>query len=76
MIFDDLLFLVLCHIVDLMITVEHQRKLKLMKTEEIEKKKEEKVDISISNDEIGFLNFLRFIIFTILATLKVLLLFH
>ena len=41
-----------------------------MKTEEIEKKKEEKVDISISNDEIGFLNFLRFIIFTILATFK------
>ena len=39
-----------------------------MKTEEIEKKKEEKLDISISNHEIGFLNFLRFIAFTILVT--------
>ena len=32
-----------------------------MKTEDIEKKKEEKLDISISNHEIGFLNFLRLI---------------
>ena len=31
-------------------------------------KVEEKLDISISNHEIGFLNFLRFIAFTILVT--------
>ena len=31
-------------------------------------KKEEKLDISISNYETGFLNFLRFIAFTILVT--------
>ena len=37
-------------------------------------KKEEKLYISISNHEIGFLNFLRFIAFTILVTLKILLL--
>ena len=33
-------------------------------------KKEEKLYISISNHEIGFLNFLRFIAFTILVTFK------
>ena len=33
-------------------------------------KKEEKLDISVSNHEIGFLNFLRFIAFTILGTFK------
>ena len=44
--------------------------------EEIEKierkyrKKEEKLDTSISNHEIGFLNFHRFIAYTILVTLK------
>ena len=31
-------------------------------------KKEEKLDTSISNHEIGFLNFLKFISFTILVT--------
>ena len=45
-----------------------------MKTEKIEKKKEEKLYTSISNHEIGFLNFLRFIAFTILVTFKSLLL--
>ena len=45
-----------------------------MKTKEVERKKEEKLDISNSNHEIGFLNFLRFIAFTILVTLKILLL--
>ena len=34
------------------------------------KKKEDKLDISISNHEIRFLNFLRFIAFTILVTSK------
>ena len=33
-------------------------------------KKEEKVEISISNHEIRFLNFLRFIAFTIRVTFK------
>ena len=33
-------------------------------------KKEEKLDTSISNNEIGFLNFHRFIAFTILVTFK------
>ena len=33
-------------------------------------KKEEKLDTSISNHEIGFLNFLRFIAFIILVTFK------
>ena len=33
-------------------------------------KKEQKLDISVSNHEIGFLNFLRFIAFAILVTLK------
>ena len=33
-------------------------------------KKEEKLDISISNHENGFLNFLRFIAFTIVVTFK------
>ena len=33
-------------------------------------KKELKLDISISNHEIGFLNFLRFTAFTILVTFK------
>ena len=41
-----------------------------MKTEEIEKKKEEKPNTSISNHEIGFLNFHRFKAFTILVTFK------
>ena len=41
-----------------------------MKTLEIEKKKEEKLDISISNHKTGFLNFLKFIAFTILVTFK------
>ena len=38
-----------------------------MKTEEIERKKEEKLDSSISNHEIEFLNFHRFIAVTILV---------
>ena len=42
---------------------------KTMKTEEIEKK-EQNFDISISNHETGFLNFLRFTAFTILMTFK------
>ena len=42
-----------------------------MKTQKIENKKEEKLDISISNHETGFLNFLRFIAFTILVTYEV-----
>ena len=33
-------------------------------------KKEEKLDTSISNHEIGFLNFLRFLAFTVLVTFK------
>ena len=33
-------------------------------------KKEEKLDISVSNHKTGFLNFLRFIAFTILVTFK------
>ena len=43
-----------------------------MKNNEDKKKrrKEEKLDTSISNDEIGSLNFLRFIAFTILVTFK------
>ena len=36
------------------------------------KKTEEKLHISISNIEIGFLNFVRFILFTILVTFSVL----
>ena len=40
-----------------------------MKTEEIEKKGE-KLDISISNHEIGFLSFLRFIASTTFVTFK------
>ena len=36
-------------------------------------RKEEKIDISISNDEIGFLNFLGFIAFKILVTFRSLL---
>ena len=53
-----------------MITDSQKWGSKTVKTEEIEKKKEEKLDISISNHEIGFLNFLRFIAFTILMTFK------
>ena len=41
-----------------------------MKTEEIERKKEEKLDTSNSNHETGFLNVFRFIAFTILVTFK------
>ena len=41
-----------------------------MKTEEIEKKKEEKLGISISNHKIRLLKFLRFIAFTILRAFK------
>ena len=41
-----------------------------MKTEEIEKKEEEKLDLSISNHDTRFLNFLKFIAFTILVTFK------
>ena len=33
-------------------------------------KKEEKLDFSVSNHKIGFLNFLRLIAFTILVTFK------
>ena len=40
-----------------------------MKTEETEKKGE-KVDVSISNHETGFLSFLRFIAFTTFVTVK------
>ena len=47
-----------------MITDSQKYKWEIMKTEEIEKKKEEKFDISISNHETGFLNFHRFIAFT------------
>ena len=41
-----------------------------MNIDEIEKKREQKLDISISNHEIWFLNFLRFTAFTILGTFK------
>ena len=37
---------------------------------EIKKKKEEKLDISISNRKIELLNFLRFVSFTVLVTFK------
>ena len=47
-----------------MITDSQKYKWEIMKTEEIEKKKEEKFDISVSNHETGFLNFHRFIAFT------------
>ena len=36
----------------------------------MEKKRKKKLDISISNHEIGLLNFLRFIAFTIFLTFK------
>ena len=58
---------VLCHNVALMIVKKANEK---MNTDEIEKKKEEQLDISIPNREIRFLNFLRFIAFTILGTFK------
>ena len=58
---------VLCHNVALMIVKKANEK---MNTDEIEKKKEEQLDISIPNREIIFLNFLRFIAFTILGTFK------
>ena len=51
-----------------MITDNQNCELKIMKTEEIQKSKEEKLDISISNHEIRFLNFLRFIAFIILVS--------
>ena len=41
-----------------------------MKTEKTEKKKEKKLDFLFSNHEIGILNFLLFIAFTILVTFK------
>ena len=41
-----------------------------MKTEEIEKKKGRETFISISNDENGFLIFLRFITFIILVAFE------
>ena len=40
----------------------------VMKTKEIQKNKEKKLDISVSNRKIGFLNFLRFIAFIILVS--------
>ena len=63
--FDRLLLLVLCRIVALMIPDCQKCEWKIIKTEEIEKKKENELDVSISNHETGFLNFLRFIAFTI-----------
>ena len=41
-----------------------------MTTEEIEKKEEEKIGISISIHKTGFLNFVKFITFIILVTFK------
>ena len=41
-----------------------------MNTEEIEKKEEQKLDISISIHETRFLNFLKFKALTILVTFK------
>ena len=53
-----------------MITNSQKCKWKIMKTEETEKKKEEKLDTSTSNHKIGFLNFHRFIAFATLVTFK------
>ena len=61
---------VVCRNIALMITDSQKCKRKVMKTEGIEKKNEEKLDISISNHETGFLTVLRFIAFTILVTFK------
>ena len=52
-----------------MITNSQMCKWKIEHRENREKK-EEKLDISVSNHEIRFLNFLRFIAFTILGTFK------
>ena len=59
---------VLCHNVALMIVKKTNEK---MNTDEIEKKKRNRdLRLSISNREIRFLNFFRFIAFTILGTFK------
>ena len=72
LIFDDLLLLVLCRINDLMITEKENYEWKIIKTEEIEKKKGrgKKLDIFILNREIGLMNLVRFTAITILVTLK------
>ena len=49
LIFDGLLILVICRIDPLMIIDSPNCKWKIMKREELEKKKEDKLDISISN---------------------------
>ena len=43
---------------------------RLLLTEEIEKKRKKKIDISNSNHEIGFLNFLRFIALKVISATK------
>ena len=53
-----------------MITDSQKCEWKIIKTEYIEKKKEDKLDVTISNHETGFLNLFRFIAFTILVTFK------
>ena len=67
--FDRLLISVLCRNVALMITESRKCKWKNEHRENWEKK-EEKLNISISNRKIRFLNFLRFIAFAILETFK------
>ena len=61
------MLLVLWHIVALMVT---DSQWKIITTEEIEKKEKWKLDVSVSNQETGFLNFLTLIAFTVLVTLK------
>ena len=61
------MLLVLWHIVALMVT---DSQWKIITTEEIEKKEKWKLDVSVSNHETGFLNFLTLIAFTVLVTLK------
>ena len=72
LIFDDLLPLVLCRINDLMITGKENYEWKIIKTEEIEKKKGrgKKLEIVILNREIGLTNLVTFTAITILVTLK------
>ena len=53
-----------------MITGSENCEWKIIKKGEIEKKKGEKLDISISNHKTELVNFLRYTAFTILATFK------
>ena len=71
-ILNGLLISVFCRNVALMITDSQKCKWKFEYRENREKKKE-KLDISISNYKIRFLNFPRFIVFTIFATKMLLL---